>query len=163
MDHCCYSICYIRNREVPEKLVGLIDPDAPSSIGGTPTPATLSTEKPLADVNLGTLVRILNARGKIIYVSPAFLALHIPSVSVTRPLHGSTWQGTISARNGQTVSLYSSPLLDNGIVYGVVQVGESRSPLSNTMRSVVIELLLLAPSVLLLGPIGMYWLSARAF
>src|SRR5260370_7329252 len=153
MDHCCYSICYIRNREVPEKLVGLIDHDAPTSIGGTPPPATLSTEKTLADVNLGTLVRILNARGKIIYVSPAFLALHIPSISVTRPLHGSTWQGTVSARNGQTVSLYSSPLLDNAIVYGVVQVGESRSPLINTIRTRVIKLLLTSPFVLLLGAI----------
>jgi two-component system, OmpR family, sensor kinase len=149
--------------DVTGALPGLIDPDATTSIGGTPTPATLNTKKTLADVNLGTLVRILNARGKIIYVSPAFLALHIPSTSVTRPLHGSIWQGTVSAQNGQTVSLYSFPLLDNGIVYCVVQVGESLSPLSNTMRSVVIELLLIAPFVLLLGAIGSYWLSARAF
>ncbi len=149
--------------DVTGALPGLTDPDEITSKGGTPTPAALSTEKTLADVNLGTLVRILNTRGKIIYVSPAFLALYVPSISVTRPLHGSTWQGTVSARNGQTVSLYSSPLLDNGIVYGVVQVGESLSPLSNTMRSVVIELLLIAPFVLLLGAIGSYWLSAHAF
>jgi two-component system OmpR family sensor kinase len=149
--------------DVTGVLPGLIDPDEITSKGGTPATPSLSTEKTLADVNLGTLVRILNARGEIIYVSPAFLALHIPSISVTQPLHGSTWQGTVSARNGQTVSLYSSPLLDNGVVYGVVQVGESLSPLSNTMRSIVIELLLIAPFVLLLGSIGSYWLSARAF
>ena len=149
--------------DVTGALPGLVDPDANSSSEETPTPLASSTGKTFADVNLGTLVRILNARGGTVYVSPAFLALDTPSISVSQPLHGGTWQGTVSARNGQTVGLYSSPLVDTGVVYGVVQVGESLGPLDNTMRSVVIELLLIAPFVLLLGAIGSYWLSARAF
>ncbi len=149
--------------DVTGALPGLIDPDATSSSEETPTPLVSNRGKTFADVNLGTLVRILNARGETIYVSPAFLALNTPSVSVSQPLHGRTWQGTVSARNGQTVGLYSSPLVDTGVVYGVVQVGESLGSLDNTMRSVVIELLLIAPFVLLLGALGSYWLSARAF
>ena len=158
-------------RDVTGALPGLVDPDAPADRNGeTPvaTPLATSTvssgERDVhADVNLGALVRILNTRGESVYVTPAFLALNIPSMSVTQPLHGTSWDGTVTARNGQTVGLYSAPLVDNGTVYGVVQVGESLSPLSNTLQSVVIELLLIVPFVLLLGAIGSYWLSARAF
>ena len=68
-------------------------------------------------------MRILNIRGEVVYVTPAFLALNIPPTSVTQPLHGNTWQGTVTAKNGQTVRLYSTALAENGTVYGVVQVG----------------------------------------
>src|SRR5258708_12844394 len=71
--------------DVTAALPGLIDPDAPTSIGGTPTPATLSTEKPLADVNLGTLVRIFNPTRKTTHSSPALPPLHPPPTPTPRP------------------------------------------------------------------------------
>ncbi len=158
--------------DVTGALPGLVDPDATIGIG-TPGPGltpssttTASTAKPdeiRADVNLGTLVRILNNRREIVYVTPAFLSLDIPSASVTQPLQGRAWKGTVTAQNGQTVRLYSAALTENGTVYGVVQVGESLAPLGNTLRSVEIELLLIVPFVLLLGAIGSYWFAARAF
>jgi two-component system OmpR family sensor kinase len=67
------------------------------------------------------------------------------------------------AKNGQAVRLYSTALAENGIVYGVVQVGESLAPLGNTLQSVAIELLLIVPFVLILGTLGSYWLAAHAF
>ena len=154
--------------DVTGALPGLTDPDA-SADNATPrsnsqTTADHSTvEKTSADVNLGTLVRILNAHGDVVYVTPAFLALNIPPASVSQPLHSNTWQGTVTAKNGQTVRLYSTALMENGVVYGVIQVGESLAPLGNTLRSVTIELLLIVPFVLLLGVLGSYWLAARAF
>ena len=158
--------------DVTGALPGLTDPDAAtdnatpksnpqSSSTTTATPST--TEKTNADVNLGALVRILNMRGDVVYVTPAFLALNIPPSSMTQPLHGNTWQGTVTAKNGQTVRLYSTALAENGTVYGVVQVGESLAPLGNTLRSVAIELLLIVPFVLILGALGSYWLAAHAF
>ena len=158
--------------DVTGALPGLTDPDAAID-NATPksNPQTTSTttanpaapEKTNADVNLGALVRILNIRGDVVYVTPAFLALNIPPMSVTQPLHGNTWQGTVTAKNGQTVRLYSTALAENGTVYGVVQVGESLAPLGNTLRSVAIELLLIVPFVLILGALGSYWLAAHAF
>ena len=158
--------------DVTGTLPGLVDPDATIGIG-TPgsglTPGSTtsaSTTKPdeiRADVNLGTLVRILNNRREIVYVTPAFLSLDIPTASVAQPLQGRAWKGTVTAQNGQTVRLYSAALTENGTVYGVVQVGESLAPLGNTLRSVEIELLLIVPFVLLLGAIGSYWLATRAF
>jgi two-component system OmpR family sensor kinase len=158
--------------DVTGALPGLTNPDAATDIA-TPmsNPQTTSTtttnpagpEKTNADVNLGALVRILNVRGEVIYVTPAFLALNIPPTSVTQPLHGKTWQGNVTAQNGQAVRLYSTTLAENGTVYGVVQVGESLAPLANTLRSVTIELLLIVPFVLILGTLGSYWLAAHAF
>ena len=158
--------------DVTGALPGLIDSDAATDIAtpksNSQTTSTTTTnptgpEKTNADVNLGALVRILNVRGEVVYVTPAFLALSIPPTSVTQPLHGNTWQGTVTAQNGQTVRLYSAALTENGNVYGVVQVGESLAQLGNTLRSVEIELLLIVPFVLLLGAIGSYWLAAHAF
>jgi two-component system, OmpR family, sensor kinase len=158
--------------DVTGALPGLTDPDAatdtatPTSNPQTPNTTTANPanpEKTSADVNLGALVRILNIRGDVVYVTPAFLALNIPPASVSQPLHGNTWQGTVTAKNGQTVRLYSTALAENGIDYGVVQVGESLAPLGNTLQSVAIELLIIVPFVLILGTLGSYWLAAHAF
>jgi len=158
--------------DVTGALPGLTDPDAARDEAtsnsnhqttSTTKPSPTDPEKTHADVNLGALVRILNIRGDVVYVTPAFLALTIPPTSVTQPLHGNTWQGTVTAKNGQTVRLYSAALAENGTVYGVVQVGESLAPLGNTLRSVTIELLLIVPFVLVLGTLGSYWLAAHAF
>ncbi len=155
--------------DVTGALPGLVDADATNSTatpGQTHLPTGTTSPYPHethADVNLGALVRILNARGEIVYVTPAFLDLNIPPISVTQPLQGSPWRGTVTAQNGQPVRLYSAALTENGTVFGVVQVGESLAPLGNTLRSVIIELLLIVPFVLLLGTIGSYWLAAHAF
>ena len=45
----------------------------------------------------------------------------------------------------------------------MVQVGESLTQLQTSLRSLVIELLVLAPLILILGALGSYWLAARAF
>jgi heavy metal sensor kinase len=154
--------------DVTGALPGLTDIDAPP-VTTTPESSPQATATSVVagntstDVNLGALVRILNARGDVVYVTPSFLALNIPHASVSQPLQGKTWQGTVTAKNGQTVRLYSASLQENGVVYGVVQVGESLAPLGNTLRSVATELLLIVPFVLLLGALGSYWLAAHAF
>lgn len=152
-------------QDVTGVLPGKTDPDVTletPTVVSTPGQKTLPREGH-TDVNLGPLVRILNARGQEVYISPAFHDLNVPSTSVTQPLHGVAWQGTVTAHNGQAVRLYSAPLVDNGAVYGVVQVGESLASLGDTLRSVVIELLLIVPFVLLLSFAGSYWLAAHAF
>jgi two-component system, OmpR family, sensor kinase len=155
-------------QDVTGALPGLIDPDAAKDTAtpvSNPQTATTITnpEKVYTDVNLGALVRILNYRGKVVYVTPAFLALHIPPSSIIEPLHNTTWQGTVTAQNGQAVRLYSTSLTENGTIYGVVQVGESLAPLGNTLRSVEIELLLIVPFVLILAALGSYILASHTF
>jgi two-component system, OmpR family, sensor kinase len=116
-----------------------------------------------ADVNFGTLVRILDTRGQTTYISPAFHALSLPEESFSSPLHGIPWQGTVTAHNGQAVRVYSATLTDNGVVFGVLQVGESLAQLTTTLQSITISLFVITPFVLLLGAVGSYWLAKRAF
>lgn len=126
-------------------------------VGGSDQTGTKS------DVNVGTLVRILTEKGQPYYTSPAFRTLSIPSVSITQPLHSMSWQGTVRAQDGQAVRLYSMPLTENGTVYGVLQVGESLAPVTATLQSIAIDLLIIIPFVLLLSILGSYWLAKRAF
>lgn len=116
-----------------------------------------------SNVDVGILVRVLDTEGRIIYISPAFRALTLPSSSITQPLHGVPWQHNITTHTGQTVRMYSAALSDNGKIFGVVQVGESLAQLTNTLQSITFALLITAPVVLLLSSLGSYWLAKRAF
>jgi heavy metal sensor kinase len=143
-------------QDVTGELIGFVDNDDLQS--------TTSQKESKVDVNLGALVRILDAQGRTFYVSPAFRALRVPSISITAALHGASWQGIVTAHNGQPVRLYSRVLTDNdGKIFGVLQVGASLASLNATLRSVMIELLIIGPFVLLLGAIGSYWLARHAF
>lgn len=145
-------------------LPGLTNPDAAQDAStSTHTSNGTRPEEIHTDINLGPLVRILNSKGENVYTSPAFHGLQAPAISVAQAIHGSSWQGTIPAQNGQTARLYSVPLFDNSSVYAIVQVGESLANLGNTLRSVGFELLFIGPFVLVLGFIVSYWLAGYAF
>ncbi len=120
-------------------------------------------EAPNFDVDLDALMRVLNAQGSVEYSTPDFHTLVVPENSVTQSLRGTTWLGTITVHDGQTLRLYSKPLVHDGRVFGVVQVGISLTPLHTTLDSVILELLLIVPFVLVIGAIGSYWLATRAF
>jgi heavy metal sensor kinase len=130
----------------------------PESNSNTPGP-----QGSHVDVTFGTLIRILDAQGRVVRISPAFRALVVPAVSLTQPLHGTPWQGNVTTRDGQAVRLYSMVVRDNGAPFAVVQVGESLTQLNTSLQSVLLELLLIAPFALLLGALGSYWLATRAF
>jgi two-component system, OmpR family, sensor kinase len=115
------------------------------------------------DVSIATLVRITNARGQTLYVTPAFGALSVPQSSITTALGGGAWHGTVTARGGQHVRLYSAALIANGTIFGVVQVGESLARIDSAMRAIAFDWLLIAPFALALSALGGYWLAARAF
>lgn len=143
--------------DVNGELPGLIDSDESGP------PGTSTQNNGQANVNVGVIVRLLNKQGHTVYVSPAFNALNAPGASVSQPLQGQIWQGTVLAHNGQPVRLYSVALREHGLIFGAVQVGESLASLDDTLQRVEIELLLIAPFVLLLGALGSLWLATRAF
>jgi len=157
--------------DVTGGLPGLVDPDTDTLVSATPTPtataptATTGTKaNPTpTTVDVGPLVRILNKVGTPVYTSPAFGNLALPAASVTDPLHNTPWKGTVIAKNGQAVRMYSMPLVEDHTVYAILQVGESLTSLNSTLSTVLIELLIIGPGVLLLSFVGGYWLAARAF
>jgi signal transduction histidine kinase len=137
--------------------------DATADLPGFNPSGKVQHAPPPADVNLDILVRVLDKRGLPLRTTPAFYALNIPPESVTQPLHGLPWQGTISTADGQAVRLYSRALVANNDVFGVVQVGTTLTQVDTTLQDVSVELLLLAPFMLTLGGLISYWLTARAF
>ena len=153
--------------DVSGELPGLIDNDDPADANATAQTTLRSNHQtyhePEPNVDVGALVRVMNSSGQNVYVSPAFTFLNIPSASFTQPLQGTSWKGTITARNGHSVRLYSTTLVENGRVFGVVQVGEPLASLDNTLSSILLEFLLIVPFVLVLGALGSYWLAGRAF
>ncbi len=114
------------------------------------------------DVDYGVLVRVLNARGVTLYETPAFHALLAPSASVTQPLHGVPWQGTISSEGGEEVRLYSRALTDDGRTFAVVQVGQTLEDIHDTLHDLAEELLVVGFLVLVACAIGSYVLAARS-
>ncbi|MEO8972716.1 MAG: ATP-binding protein [Ktedonobacteraceae bacterium] len=124
---------------------------------------TLRKKNEDVNVNLSALVGLLDTKGHILAMTDAFHELQIPSISVSQPLHGVSWQGTVMASNGIRVRLFSTRLISNGTFFGVIQVGQSLNPLDSILDEVVEELLVITPFVLVLGIIGSYWLARRAF
>jgi len=150
-------------QDVTGELPGSVDDD---KAGGNSTPGgqdQADRRELYPDVDIATLVRVIDTKGQIVYITPAFLALNVPAISVNQALKNTEWEGTVNSHDGHSVRLYSVPLINNGKVFGVVQVGESLTALDATLRRVVIEFLLIAPFVLLLSIVGSYWLATRAF
>ena len=143
------------------ELSPLIDTDDPARRGASHNRRNL--EMTPLDPDLDLLIQISNAAGQTQYSTPAFLLLSPPRDAITQALHGKTWLATITTSNGQHIRLYSQPLSFHQSVIGVVLVGAALSPLEHTQNQVIVELLLLAPIVLLLGSVGSFWLAKRAF
>jgi heavy metal sensor kinase len=115
------------------------------------------------DVNNGMLVRLLDAHGKVVQQTGAFRALYPPQASVTQPLHGTPWQGTVTAPQNQEVRIYSQALTEGGQIVAVIQVGQSLVELHALLHTLVEELFVVGAVVLLACMIGSFWLAAHAF
>ena len=70
---------------------------------------------------------------------------------------------TMTVSSGQHIRLYCQPLYYHQRIVGVVLVGAALSPLEGTLQYVSVELLVLAPLILVLGIVGSLWLAKRAF
>ena len=116
-----------------------------------------------ADVNQGELVRLLDAHGKLLGETPAFQALRVPESSVTQPLAGTPWQGTVLSVDDQEVRLYSRTLMSADKPVAVIQVGESLARLHTLLHQLVAALLVVGGLVLAFCALGSYWLSGRSF
>ena len=115
------------------------------------------------DVNYEVLVRLLDMQGRPVHVTPAFLNLRVPPISVSQPLQGRPWQDTITTMDGsEEVRLYSRVLSIDGKPFGLIQVGQSLEDLHETLHHIAEELMLVGMVVLIFSAIGSYWLASRA-
>ncbi len=115
-----------------------------------------------SDADFGTLIRVLNTNGHIVYSSPSFRTLHMPSNSMTQTMQQKLWLGSVTNNSGQTIRLYSVVLARNDAIFGILQVGQPLSSLMSTLQSVVLVLLFFIFILLLGGALGSYWLAGYA-
>jgi heavy metal sensor kinase len=125
--------------------------------------ASNASPSPPADVNHDMLVRLLDIHGNVIGETPAFRTIQAPTISVSDPLHGTPWQGTLVDRSGKEVRLYSRVLTTQGHVVAVIQVGQSLAALHDLLHKLVVALFLVGGCVLLICALLSYILAARAF
>ena len=135
--------------------------DLPGVASITATTSKRSTQP--SDVNYGALVRVVDAQGTQLFETAAFYNLNVPASSVTQPLHGTPWQGTVNSMDDQEVRLYSRTLTEQGKLLAVIQVGESLEYLHSLLHQLVAALLIVGSVVLLMCAAGSYWLAARSF
>jgi heavy metal sensor kinase len=116
-----------------------------------------------ADANYGVLVRLLDAQGKLIAETPAFQGLSVPTASVTQPLKGAPWQGTIKIQHDQEVRIDSRTLNAQGKTIAILQVGSSLTHLHALLHQLVAALLLVGLLVLACCAASSYWLASLSF
>jgi two-component system OmpR family sensor kinase len=157
---------HLRAQQVADDIIDDHDTlklrDATSELPGIDPEDSYQLSKP-ADVNFGSLVRVLDGHGKVFRVTSTFHALNVPPESISQPMHGLPWQGTVSTSNGQTVRLYSRAMTDENNIIAIIQVGVSLTQLHTALDNITLELLIIGPFVLLFSAVGSYWLSSRAF
>lgn len=115
------------------------------------------------DPNTEALVRVLDMQGRVVHETPASRQLQIPPQSITQPLQGQPWEGTVRTVDGQEVQLYSQALTAQGKSFAVLQVGQSLTALHALLDQLIGLLLLVGALALLLCAVSSSWLLRRAF
>ena len=114
-------------------------------------------------VNTGTLVRVLDTSGNLVYTSLAARKLPALPGATGGALSGKAWYETVTASGGQSVRLYNLPLSQGGRVFGLVEVGTSLTTIDATLHSMLFGWVGIVPIALFLGALGSLFLAARAF
>lgn len=113
--------------------------------------------------NKNIIVRVISTQGKILFCYPSTSTIMLSRESITGPLQGKPWHGTVTNANGQQIRLYSTMLVNNSTIFGIVQVGQPLASVNQRMQDIIFLLLLFTPIVLMLSACGSYWLAGRAF
>ncbi|GCE46894.1 heavy metal sensor kinase [Thermosporothrix hazakensis] len=108
-------------------------------------------------------VRILDRSRSIIYSTANLKDVQLPLESLDRPEQGQPWEGTVNNGDDEAVRFYSTMLIFNGKIVGVIQVGQKLALLYTRLRFFLFVLLILCPVLLTMSGIVSYWLAGRAF
>ncbi|MDQ2715129.1 MAG: HAMP domain-containing histidine kinase [Chloroflexota bacterium] len=134
--------------------------DATGSLSGITSDQPASTPD---DPDTEALVRVLDTHGHVVRETPASQRLQIPSASMTQPLHGQPWEGTIRTVDGHEVQFYSQALTAQGKPFAILQVGQSLTSQHALLDQLITFLLLVGALALLLCAASSYLLIDRAF
>ena len=110
----------------------------------------------------GLYVQILDAGGNVVAASSNVLSgtLLAPADGVNAALHGEVWLGTAGPGGERSLRLLMQPIRNGSTAIGVLEVGQSRQPLLQTLADLR-ALLLIVGSVALVGGALTCWLITQ--
>lgn len=123
-----------------------------------------SSDAPSAAV----VARIVDVNGAVLYATPNFTIVHPPGETMSYPLKGITWTGALSAFSTNKhieylgdFNFHSVPLINNGHIVGVLQVGVAMPSMGNVFF--LIGFFVIMITCIVLGILFSYLLASRAF
>jgi heavy metal sensor kinase len=111
----------------------------------------------------GLTIRILSPDGRQLEAFGPFSNLPVSSASLAVASRKQSTISTIADPSaGDPVRLYTTPIVDNGQLVGVVQVAQSLGNMYDTLSRLLTGILLSAPLLVGIAGVGGYFLASRA-
>jgi heavy metal sensor kinase len=110
----------------------------------------------------GFTIRILSVDGKTLQSVGPYSTISINLQSIQDAKAGISNFSTIKFPDLDSIRIYTSPILENNKLIGIVQVMQSLGTLQETLDRLLLVILLITPVLLIVSAISSYFLAARA-
>jgi len=111
----------------------------------------------------GLTLRVLTVAGQVQQAVGVYSTLPVDAASLSAARAGAPGYATIAdAASGESVRVYSLPLLENGTPVGIVQTAQSLEGVQSALERLLTTLLIGVPLLVVVAGAGGYLLAARA-
>jgi heavy metal sensor kinase len=110
-------------------------------------------------------LRLQNIQGNLLYQSPTFARMIVPSNITNIALEGYIKEDTVQTQSGGAADLLTVPLQESSqhLIFGVLQIARTPAARMQGDNGIGVILLLSYPVLVVLGGFGSYALATRAF
>ncbi|HOO52322.1 MAG TPA: HAMP domain-containing protein [Alphaproteobacteria bacterium] len=110
----------------------------------------------------GFTIRILSVDGKILQSVGPYGTISVNLQSIQDANAGISNFSTIKFPDSDSIRIYTSPILENNEIIGIIQVMQSLGTLQETLDRLLLVILIITPVLLIVSAISGYFLAARA-
>jgi hypothetical protein len=111
----------------------------------------------------GFTIRVLNLGGKLLQAVGPYRDLPVATTDIDRAVQRQSIFATVTApATGDTIRVYTRPIIENELIIGVVQVARTLEDVQNTLQRLLTALLISIPLLVCGAAVGGYVLAARA-
>jgi heavy metal sensor kinase len=111
----------------------------------------------------GFTIRVLSAAGQVLQAAGPYHDLPVASADIDRAVqHQSTFNTLTDPVSGDSIRVYTTPIIENDEIIGVVQVARTLEDVQDTLQRLLAALLISIPVLVCGAAIGGYLLAARA-
>jgi heavy metal sensor kinase len=111
----------------------------------------------------GFTIRVLTSAGKLLQAVGPYRDLPVATTAIDRALQRQSTFATVTApASGDSIRVYTTPIVENEQIIGVVQVARTLEDVQNTLQRLLAALLISIPVLVCGAALGGYVLAARA-